>query len=224
MLLQIPEILNSAQLAKIDEIVQKSSFVDGRLTAGKHAARLKNNQELQADERLMSLLSRIVMSSIGQNVQFRNAVLPFKVSDPIVARYEPGMTYGDHVDDPIMGSSGPKFRTDVSMTVFLREPDTYQGGELVMRTSFGDNRVKLPAGHAVIYPSSSLHKVAEVTAGERVVLLCWIQSFVKDAAQRELLYELNCARETLMQQQPDTATSDQVDRSYANLLRMWSEL
>ncbi|MCU7959572.1 MAG: Fe2+-dependent dioxygenase [gamma proteobacterium symbiont of Bathyaustriella thionipta] len=224
MLLQIAEILNPAQLAKIEEIIQQSSFVDGRLTAGKHAARLKNNQELKADEQRMSLLARIVMSSIGQNANFRNAVLPFKVSDPIVARYTPGMTYGDHVDDPIMGTSGPKFRSDVSMTIFLRDPDSYEGGELVIRTPFGENKVKLPAGHAVIYPSSSLHRVAEVSAGERMVLLCWTQSFVKDAARRELLYELNNAREALMQQQPDTDISDQVDRSYANLLRMWSEL
>jgi PKHD-type hydroxylase len=146
------------------------------------------------------------------------------VADPIVARYEPGMTYGDHVDDPIMGTSGPRFRTDVSMTIFLNPPEAYEGGELTIRTPFGDRQVKLPAGDAVIYPSSSLHKVAEVRSGERLVALTWIQSYVRDAARRELLYELNLAREGLLKEAPGSETTGYVDRSYANLLRMWADL
>jgi PKHD-type hydroxylase len=128
------------------------------------------------------------------------------------------------VDDPIMGSGGPRFRTDVSMTVFLSSPESYDGGELVVRTSFGEKRVKLAAGGAVIYPSSSLHHVAPVTRGERLVALTWIQSYVRDAARRELLYELNLARERLLKEQPEAETSGYVDKSYANLLRMWAEL
>jgi PKHD-type hydroxylase len=134
------------------------------------------------------------------------------------------MTYGDHVDDPIMGSTGPRFRSDVSMTVFLSPTEDYDGGELVVRTSFGDRRVKLPAGDAVIYPSSSLHHVAEVTRGERLVVLTWVQSYVRDPARRELLYELNLAREHLQKEAPSAAHTGQVDRSYANLVRMWSEV
>jgi PKHD-type hydroxylase len=224
MLLTIPKLLNPAQLQKVRELIDGASFVDGKLTAGFAASRVKHNEEMQQDRDRMQLLIRVLMSSLGHNERFRFAVLPHRVADPIVARYKPGMTYGDHVDDPIMGSNGPRFRTDVSMTVFLNDPDSYQGGELVARTPFGDRRVKLPAGDAVVYPSSSLHHVAEVTEGERLVALTWIQSYVRDPARRELLFELNQARERLLKEAPGAEHTGQVDRSYANLVRMWSDL
>jgi PKHD-type hydroxylase len=224
MLLTIPDLLNQPQIDKIRQLLEGAAFVDGRLSAGFAAARVKNNLEMQPDPERMRLLIRILMASLGHNETFRFGVLPHRVADPIFARYEPGMTYGDHVDDPIMGSSGPRFRTDVSMTVFLNAPETYDGGELVVRTSFGDQRVKLPAGHAVVYPSSSLHQVAPVTRGERLVALTWVQSYVRDPARRELLYELNLARERLLKDAPGTETTGYVDRSYANLLRMWAEV
>jgi PKHD-type hydroxylase len=224
MLLTIPGLLNPAQLNKIREILAGAEFVDGRLTAGFAAARVKRNLELKQDPERLQRLIRIIMASLAHNETFRFGALPHRVADPIVARYEPGMTYGDHVDDPIMGTSGPRFRTDVSMTIFLNPPESYEGGELTVRTPFGDRKVKLPAGDAVIYPSSSLHHVAEVTAGERLVALTWIQSYVRDAARRELLYELNLARESLLKEAPGTETTGYVDRSYANLLRMWADL
>ena len=224
MLLTIPGLLNPAQLDKIREILAGAEFVDGRLTAGFAAARVKRNLELKQDPERLQRLIRIIMASVAHNETFRFGALPHRVADPIVARYEPGMTYGDHVDDPIMGTSGPRFRTDVSMTIFLNPPESYEGGELTVRTPFGDRKVKLPAGDAVIYPSSSLHHVAEVTAGERLVALTWIQSYVRDAARRELLYELNLARESLLKEAPGTETTGYVDRSYANLLRMWADL
>jgi len=224
MLLTIPGLLNPAQLDKIREILAGAEFVDGRLTAGFAAARVKRNLELKQDPERLQRLIRIIMASLAHNETFRFGALPHRVADPIVARYEPGMTYGDHVDDPIMGTSGPRFRTDVSMTIFLNPPESYEGGELTVRTPFGDRKVKLPAGDAVIYPSSSLHHVAEVTAGERLVALTWIQSYVRDAARRELLYELNLARESLLKEAPGTETTGYVDRSYANLLRMWADL
>jgi len=224
MLVTIPALLNPAQLDKIHEILDGASFVDGRLTAGFAAARVKNNLEMQPDEQRMRRLNRVIMASLGHNETFRFAALPHRVADPIIARYEPGMTYGDHVDDPIMGSGGPRFRTDVSMTLFLNPPERYEGGELVVRTPFGDQKVKLEAGDAVVYPSSSLHQVAPVTRGERLVALTWIQSYVRDPARRELLYELNLAREALHKTAPGQATTGYVDRSYANLLRMWADL
>ncbi len=224
MLLTIPGLLNSAQLAKVHETLEGALPVDGRLTAGFAAGRVKHNLELRPEPERMQLLVRILMASLGHNETFRFAVLPHRVADPIFARYTPGMTYGDHVDDPIMGSGGPRFRTDVSMTVFLNPPESYDGGELSIRTPFGDRAVKLPAGDAVIYPSSSLHRVNPVTRGERLVALTWIQSYVRDAARRELLYELNLARERLLKDQPGTDTTGYVDRSYANLLRMWGDL
>ncbi|MBK1720882.1 Fe2+-dependent dioxygenase [Thiocystis violacea] len=224
MLLTIPELLNAAQLQKIHETLANATFVDGTLSAGFAAARVKHNQELQPDPERMQRLIRILMASLGHHPTFRFGALPHRVADPIFARYTKGMAYGDHVDDPIMGSTGPRFRTDVSMTIFLNPPEAYAGGELVVRTPFGEQRVKLPAGHAVIYPSASLHQVAEVQSGERLVALTWIQSYVRDPAKRELLYELNLAREHLLKEAPGSETTGHVDRSYANLLRMWSDL
>jgi len=224
MLLTIPGLLNSAQIAKIHQTLEGAEFADGRLTAGFAAARVKNNQELKPEPERRERLIRILMASLGHNETFRFAALPHRVADPIFARYTPGMTYGDHVDDPIMGTQGPRFRTDVSMTVFLNDPESYDGGELAMRTPFGDRQVKLPAGDAVLYPSSSLHRVTPVTRGERLVALTWVQSYVRDPARRELLYELNLAREHLLKEAPGTDTTGYVDRSYANLLRMWGEL
>lgn len=222
MLIEIPELLNAAQLQKIHELLAGATFVDGKLTAGMAAARVKDNQELEQDPQLLQRLYRILMASVGQNARFRSFALPNRVADFIFARYRPGMHYGDHVDDPIMG--GGKFRTDVSMTVFLNEPDSYGGGELVIRTPFGDKRVKLAAGCAVVYPSSSVHHVADVTRGERLVALTWMQSFVRNAAQRELLFELDQAREYLLRNEPDSEHAKAVDRSYANLLRMWADV
>jgi PKHD-type hydroxylase len=224
MLLTIPGLLNSAQIVKIHQTLEGAEFADGRLTAGFAAARVKSNLELKPEPERRERLVRILMASLGHNETFRFAALPHRVADPIFARYTPGMTYGDHVDDPIMGTQGPRFRTDVSMTVFLNDPESYDGGELAIRTPFGDRQVKLPAGDAVLYPSSSLHRVTPVTRGERLVALTWVQSYVRDPARRELLYELNLAREHLLKEAPGTDTTGYVDRSYANLLRMWSEL
>jgi PKHD-type hydroxylase len=224
MLLEIPGILNEAQLNKIQEILAKAEFVDGKLTAGSAASRVKHNEEMQAEPKQMELLIRILTSALAHNSTFRSAVLPYRMADPIFARYQPGMTYGDHVDDPLMGHSGQRFRTDVSMTIFLRPPESYVGGELVIGTTFGQQKVKLKAGSAVIYPSSSLHHVAPVTDGQRLVALAWIQSYVRDPAQRELLYELDLAREHLLKNAPDDPHTALVDKSYANLLRMWGDV
>ena len=222
MLLTIPGLLNQAQLEKIHEILADAAFVDGKLTAGFAAARVKDNLEMQVDPERMKLLIRIVMSSLGHNETFRFGALPHRVADPIFARYEPGMTYGDHVDDPVMGPAGGRYRSDVSATVFLN--DDYEGGQLVIQTAFGPREVKLPAGDAVVYPSSSLHHVAEVTGGERLVAVTWVQSMIRDVSRRELLHELNHAREKLLKERPEAEETKQVDTSYVNLVRMWAEV
>lgn len=224
MMLEIPGLLNEAQIKKIKEILDRSEFVDGKLTAGMAAERVKNNQELKKEPQQMELLNRIVVSSLAHNTAFSSAALPYRMADLIFARYQPGMAYGDHVDDAIMGKSGPRFRTDISMTIFLDGPESYDGGELVVRTTFGEKRVKLAAGDAVIYPSSSLHHVAEVTKGERLVALSWVQSHVRDSAQRELLFELNQAREHLLKNDPEAEHTGLIDKSYSNLLRMWADV
>jgi len=224
MLLTISGLLDPAQLEKIHRILAEMPFVDGKLTAGFAAARVKNNRELQADPERGKLLIRILMASLGHNRIFRSGALPHRVADPIFARYEPGMAYGDHVDDPIMGLTGPRSRTDIALTIFLDRPETYDGGELAVRTSFGEQRLKLPAGDAVLYPASSRHRVLPVTRGERRVAVTWVQSYVRDPAQRELLYELDLTREKLLREAPEEKTTGYLDRSYANLLRMWAEL
>ncbi len=223
MLLQIPNVLPKDKLTVIQAILTKSQFVDGKLSAGMAAERVKNNEELAGDASEIQQLNNLVMGNLVKNPDFQSACLPIKIASPFYARYRPGMTYGDHVDDPVMGPPQGRYRSDVSTTVFLNEPANYEGGELVIRTSFGDQLIKLPAGHAVVYPSSSLHHVAEVSQGERLVAVTWAQSMVRDAAKRELLYELNQARESLLKQRPEEDETKRVDVAYVNLIRMWAE-
>ena len=224
MLLKIPGLLNQPQIDKIHEITGRSGFQDGSATAGVAARLVKHNAEMIPDEQVQQLLNRILMSSLGQQQFFHYAAMPAKLADFILARYDPGMEYGDHVDEPVMGGPGPKFRTDISMTVFLTPPESYEGGELVIKTAFGENRVKLGAGDAVIYPSSSLHHVAKVTSGQRIVALTWIQSQVRDPARREILFDLATTRDLLHEQESGSEMHQRVDRSYANLLRMWADV
>ena len=224
MLITIPDILDKQRLDFINQVLEKANFVDGTLSAGMAAKRVKNNEELAADDQQMQQLNNLVMGSLVQHDEFKAAAIPFRVAAPYYARYTKGMTYGDHVDDPIMGGAGQQYRSDVSTTVFLNEPGEYEGGELVITTSFGEQKIKLSAGSAVVYPSSSLHHVAEVTKGTRLVAVTWSQSMIRDPAKRELLYQLNQARESLLKQRPDDVETKQIDISYVNLFRMWSEL
>ena len=224
MLITIENVLDEARLKTIHKLLGKARFVDGKLSAGMAAKRVKNNEEVAQDDQQLEQLNNIVMGSLVNHPTFQSAVLPLRVATPFYARYGSGMTYGDHVDDPVMGPMHQRYRSDVSTTVFLNEPDDYEGGELVINTSFGQQRLKLPAGQAVIYPSSSLHHVAEVTRGERIVAVTWAQSMVRDPAKRELLHELNQARESLLKKDPKSVETKKVDVSYVNLVRMWAEL
>jgi PKHD-type hydroxylase len=155
---------------------------------------------------------------------YRNGALPLRAATPTYARYAPGMAYGEHLDDPIMGAEGLPYRSDVAVTLFLTAPEDYDGGELVVRLPFGEQRVKLPAGDAVLYPAGSIHRVSPVTRGERLVAVTWVQSVVRDPARRELLYGLNAAREALLARAPRAEETAQVNAAYLNLVRMWSEL
>ena len=224
MLITIPNLLDKQRLDFISQVLDKAKFIDGTLSAGMAAKRVKNNEELATDDHQMQQLNNLVMGSLVQHDEFKAAAVPFRVAAPYYARYSKGMTYGDHVDDPIMGGAGQQYRSDVSTTVFLNEPSDYEGGELIITTSFGEQKVKLAAGSAVVYPSSSLHHVAEVTKGTRLVAVTWTQSMIRDPAKRELLYTLNQARESLLKSRPDENETKQVDVSYVNLFRMWSEL
>ena len=224
MLITIPDVLNKDQISYVQNTLQQTKFVDGKLSAGKHAKRVKKNEELPANERALNELNNLVMGSLVQNKIYQNAAFPHRIATAFYARYGSGMAYGDHIDDPIMGPPGATYRTDVSITVFLNNPEDYEGGELAINTSFGTQQFKLPAGHAIMYPSGTLHHVAEVTKGERLVAVTWCQSMIRDPAKRELLYNLNLARESLMEKDPDSEETAKIDTTYINLVRMWSEL
>ena len=223
MLLHIPGVLSAAQLSTVRRLLAAGRFVDGRLSAGLEARQVKHNEELASDAAMVQQLNQIVMGTLVQNPVYQGAALPHRVAAPFYARYTPGMHYGDHVDDPIMGQ-GDRYRTDLSLTLFLNDPEDYEGGELVIRTGFGDRTVKLPAGDAVMYPSGSLHQVAKVTRGERLVAVTWIQSLIREASQREVLYELYQAREKLLREHPGSEETKHVSTAYINLVRMWAEL
>ncbi|MDJ0864288.1 MAG: Fe2+-dependent dioxygenase [Gammaproteobacteria bacterium] len=222
MLYRISNVLGRFQLDRVTAILAEARFVDGRLSAGMAAKRVKHNQELDPSSGDMATLNNMVMGALVSHPTFKSAVLPHRVAAPFYARYAPGMRYGDHVDDPVMGPTGGRYRSDVSVTVFLN--DGYEGGELVVQTAFGPREIKLPAGDAVVYPSSSLHHVAEVIGGERLVAVTWAQSMVRDVARRELLHELNQARDKLLKERPDADETRQVDTAYVNLIRMWAEV
>jgi len=224
MLLPVPGVLKPDELALARAWLAEAPFVDGRLSAGLAARRVKSNQELDSGAPDLERLNRLVMGNLVRHPVYRSGALPLHVGSPLYARYRPGMTYGDHLDDPIMGTDGVMYRSDVAVTVFLNAPEEYDGGELVIRTSAGEQAVKLPAGDAVLYPAGSIHHVNPVTRGERLVAVTWVQSLVRDAARRELLYGLNAAREKLLQSAPEAEETAQVNAAYLNLIRMWSDI
>ena len=224
MLLTISGVIPPPQLQRVRQLLQRGQFKNGKLSAGMEAQRVKTNQELVQEPELYSALNNLVMGCLVQHPVYQQAVLPRRVAAPYYARYTAGMHYGDHIDDPVMGSGIDQYRSDVSTTVFLSDGSEYDGGELVIRGSFGDQRVKLEAGDVVIYPSSSVHHINEVTRGERLVAVTWTQSLVRDPGKRELLYQLSRARERMLQERPGAEETNWISNSYANLVRMWSDL
>lgn len=224
MLLRLAKVLTRDQLEGVRALLAEAPFVDGRLSAGGIARRAKRNEEVDPRTPLLERLNDLVMGALVRHPDYRAGALPLRVAAPYYARYVPGMTYGPHVDDPVMGRDGQLYRCDIAITIFLSAPEDYDGGELVIQTAYGEQRVKLPAGDGVLYPASSLHYVAEVTRGTRLVAVTWAQSLVRDAARRELLYELNRVRERLLAEQPEAEDTRRLNAVYANLVRMWGEL
>ena len=223
MLLIIPAIIEASQLNIMQQALKEAPFIDGKLSAGRAAKRVKNNQEVDQHSEIARDLSKVLLGNLYNNEMFRNAALPLKTSTPFFAKYTEGMEYGNHIDDPVMGQE-QRFRCDVACTIFLNNPDEYDGGELTIRTPFGDQLIKLPSGDAVVYPASSLHGVRTVTRGERIVAVSWTQSMIRDPSKRELLYELNLARDKLMREKPGADETAQIDHTYTNLVRMWAEV
>jgi PKHD-type hydroxylase len=223
MLLRIPAVLNVEQLRVVRGLLARAAFVDGRLSAGAMARRVKRNEEVSTEASEREQLNNMVMGSLVEHPLYRAAALPHRVATPFYARYGEDMEYGPHIDDPVMGERR-RYRSDIAVSVFLSDPESYVGGELVITTSFGEQYIKYPAGDAVMYPASSRHHVAKITKGERLVAVTWVQSLVRDAARRELLYELHQAREKLLQKLPDAEETRHVDTAYVNLVRMWAEI
>lgn len=224
MLMIIPDLLDVETLSTIRSMLDKEQFVDGKFSAGRDALRVKNNEELQANEQITGKLNQLVLGALYEHPTFQAAAMPLKLSSACFARYQKGMAYGQHIDDAIMGPRGGQYRTDVSLTIYLSGPDKYEGGELIIETEQGEQSIKLPVGHAVLYPSGSLHQVAEVTSGERLVAVAWVQSMVKDPQQRALLYDLYVVKETLQGVSPDAEATARANRAYINLYRQWAEL
>jgi PKHD-type hydroxylase len=224
MLLVIKNVLNENQLKVINKLLENSDFADGKLSAGKEATKVKNNTELSLQSPLHDQLNNMVMSSLIQHPEYQASAFPLKVATAIYARYTQGMEYGFHVDDPVMGPMTGRYRSDVSTTIFLNDKEAYDGGEIIIKTTFGEQQIKLDAGDAIVYPSSSLHRVNKITRGTRLVAVTWAQSMVKEAEKRAMLYELGQAREVLLAKDSEADETSHVSNVYSNLLRRWSEV
>ncbi len=222
MLVQIKNILGDTELQKIQDLLKTAKFRDGHLSAGMAAQQVKNNLEV-SDEDITSVLNNIVMNNVVRHPVYQQAALPHRIATPFYARYETGMEYGEHIDDPIMGQ-GDRYRSDLAMTIFLNSPDEYKGGELIIQTPFGEKTIKYNAGDAVLYPATTWHRVVKVTSGERLVAVTWVQSLIRDNEQRELLYQLSKTREKMLRKDPDSEDTKCIDSTYVNLVRMWSEV
>ena len=224
MLIRIPSVLTRTDVDMVRRLLSSAPFVDGKLSAGQVARLIKNNQEVDRGARELEGLNNLIMGKLVQHPIYRSAALPLRVAAPYYARYTAGMHYGDHVDDPIMGADGQIYRSDLSVTIFLNAPSDYDGGELMINTSFGEQAIKYAAGDAVLYSASTRHRVAEITRGERLVAVTWVQSLVRDSSQRELLHELNGVRERLLANAPQSEDAKQVNKTYVNLVRMWGDV
>lgn len=219
MQLVIADVLSAEDAAEIRAALAHAPFEDGARTAGWNARLVKDNEQAR-DSATLRLLRERVEGAIGKNELFGLAVRPKALTPLVFSRYGGGQAYGSHVDNPLMGG----IRTDVSFTLFLAEPEAYDGGELVIESPSGEDAVKLPAGHMVVYPSTALHRVEPVTRGERVAAVGWAQSHIRDAAQRELLFDLETARRRLFDRLGKTEDLDLLAKSAANLVRMWAEM
>lgn len=227
MLVTIPDLLSPQEVAYMRQVLENSAWVDGRHTAGDQAAQVKHNLQIPVDSIEAKELGSIVLRALSRNPTYSSAVLPLHVLPPMFNRYDEGMTFGAHVDGSIRVAPGTnqRLRTDVSTTIFLTEPEEYDGGELVVHDTYGEHRVKLPAGHAVVYPATSLHSVTPVTRGQRWGSFFWAQSMVRDDWQRHMLYDLDQSiiRIRAMIDDTDPAVTG-LTAHYHNLIRQWAEI
>ncbi|MDY0885056.1 Fe2+-dependent dioxygenase [Dongia soli] len=223
MLVNIPHVLTPDELKTVRAAIEAAPFADGKETAGFRNQRIKRNEQVPKAWEGRNVIQKTVIDALMRSVHFRHAALPHHVFLPTISRYRPGMAYGQHVDDALMGPNDDLRRADVSLTVFINEPTEYDGGELLINSPFGPQMIKLPAGSAIVYPSSTLHEVRPVTRGERLVVISWVQSHVRDERQRMLLADLAMIGEKLNKVAPNDQITDLAFKCHVNLLRMWSE-
>ena len=223
MLATIDNVLDLPALKIIRKSMAEGDFDDGQKTAGFRAKRVKHNEQLSPKDDSRKEIDKLVLDSLWRNGDFHRVAIPRIINRPLFSRYGAGMNYGLHVDDALMGGR-QKMRSDLSLTIFISNPDEYEGGELEMASPYGPQEVKLLAGCAVVYPSSTLHRVKPVTEGTRLATVTWVQSYVADPARREILYDIDRMRRRLSDLDPDGAETDLAFKAHANLLRMWSDV
>lgn len=225
MLLAIPDVLNPEAVRRCRAALEQADWIDGRATAGHQGAKVKDNRQLPEGSPVARELGDVILGALERNPLFISAVLPARVYPPLFNRYSGGQHFGSHIDNAVrlIPGSGLKIRTDISATLFLAAPDEYEGGELLVEDAYGVHSVKLPAGHMVVYPASSLHRVNPVTRGARLASFFWVQSMVRDDAQRTLLFDLDTSIQRLTQSGGEAHALVQLTGCYHNLLRMWSE-
>jgi PKHD-type hydroxylase len=226
MLVTIPDVLKAEELAHVRRVLEGTNWVDGRATAGDQAAKVKHNLQVPPDSPAAQELSQIILKALAANPKFTTATLPLRVLSPMFNRYDVGMTFGAHVDGSIrsLPGTGLRIRTDVSSTLFLTPPEDYDGGELVVHDTYGTHTVKLPAGHLVVYPATSMHSVTPVTRGSRWASFFWTQSMIKDDWRRHMLYDLDMAIMSVRSRLPDDDPAVVgLTAHYHNLLRHWAE-
>ena len=231
MLLQIPNVLNLEQVRSFRELLSQADWADGKITAGHQSAKAKYNLQLPESHPIAQQLSAMILTALEQNPLFVSAALPLKIFPPLFNCYQSGGHFGLHVDNAVRdvrSADGQtivdRVRTDISATLFLSQPDEYDGGELLIEDTYGAKSVKLPAGHMILYPSTSLHKVNPVTRGTRIASFFWIQSLVREDAQRAVLFDMDQSIQQLNVATPDHPSLIQLTGVYHNLLRMWSHM
>ena len=225
MLLRVPQVLNADELKHMQSLMAAAEWVDGKVTAGTQSAQVKRNIQLPESSPQAEAARQIVLTALSRNALFFSAALPKKIYPQLFNQYRDGMDFGAHIDNAVRthALTGLHVRTDISCTLFLADPDSYDGGELVVEDTYGQQMVKLPAGDMVLYPGKSLHHVRPVTRGARLASFFWLQSMIRDDAQRTLLFDMDAAIVTLRQQVGDNAAVIRLTGNYHNLIRMWAD-
>ncbi|SHK03072.1 PKHD-type hydroxylase [Rubritalea squalenifaciens DSM 18772] len=230
MILQIPNVLTPEQVADFRKRLDTAEWIDGKATAGGQAIKTKDNLQLDTSNPTAIELGNLITQALSTNPLFVSAALPLRVLPPMFNKYTGGGTFGTHVDNAIryIPGTGQKMRTDLSATLFFSDPDEYEGGVLTIEDTYGTQEVKLPAGHMILYPATSLHRVTPVTSGARVSSFFWIQSMVRDDTQRGLLFDLDCSIQRISQELGEHAAAEQsavqLTGIYHNLIRQWAEV